>query len=333
LKTFDFEEERLKREITKLEAKTVLLQLPEGLKPEAICLARRLQKLGILPVISADPCYGACDLALQDAESLGIDLIIHFGHTKMVKHERIPTLYIEARANLDIEKSVEKTIPLLENYGKIGLVTTVQHVHMLEKAKEILLESGKTVAIGDSGKLPHAGQVIGCDYSNAKAVAKEVEAFLFLGGGRFHAIGVELATRKPTIVANPYQKTAFTIEKEAKKIVNQRWAAIEEAKEAKNFGVLLGLKTGQKQMETALILKEKLSKAGKSVFLLAIREITPEALLQFPTLEAYVNTACPRVGLDETSKFHKPVLTPKEAAVVLGEKSWEQLCSDGWFGN
>ena len=333
MKTFDFEEERLKREITKLEAKIVLLQLPEGLKPEAIRLARKLQKLGILPLISADPCYGACDLALQDAESLGVDLIIHFGHTKMVKHERIPTLYIEARANLDVEKSVEKALPLLENYRKIGLVTTVQHVHMLEKAKEILLKSGKTVAIGDSGKLPYAGQVVGCDYSNAKAVAKEVEAFLFLGGGRFHAIGVELATRKPTIVANPYQKTAFTIEKEAKKIVNQRWTAIKEAKEAKNFGVLLGLKTGQKQMETALILKEKLSKAGKNVFLLAIREITPEALLQFPNLEAYVNTACPRVGLDETSKFHKPVLTPKETAVVLGEKSWEQLCSDGWFGS
>ncbi len=34
MKGFDFEEERLKQEIAKLGAKRVLLQLPEGLKPE-----------------------------------------------------------------------------------------------------------------------------------------------------------------------------------------------------------------------------------------------------------------------------------------------------------
>ena len=34
MKGFDFEEERIKQEITKHGAKRVLLQLPEGLKPE-----------------------------------------------------------------------------------------------------------------------------------------------------------------------------------------------------------------------------------------------------------------------------------------------------------
>jgi len=333
MRTFDLEEERLKREIIKLEAKKVLLQLPEGLKPEAVRLAKTIQKLGALPIISGDPCYGACDLAIQDAESLGADLIVHFGHTKMVKHERIPTLYIEARANLNVEKAVEKAIPLLENYNQVGLATTVQHVHMLEAAKELLLEANKTVAIGDSGHLPYAGQVTGCDYSNVKAVAKEVEAFLLICGGRFHAVGVELATRKPTIVAEPYLRKAFTVEKEARKILNQRWATIQEAKEAKNFGIIVGLKTGQKKFEKALSIKEKLVKAGKNAFLLALKEISPQALTQFPSFEAYVNTACPRVGLDEASKFRAPILTPEELAVMLGEKSWEKLCSEGLFQN
>jgi len=333
MRIFDFEEEKLKREIMRLEAKTVLLQFPEGLKPEAMRLAKTIQKLGTLPIISGDPCYGACDLALQDAETLGADLIVHFGHTKLIKHERVPTIYIDARANLNVEKPVKKALPLLESYRKIGLTTTVQHIHMLEIAKETLLEANKMVAIGDSGRLPYAGQVTGCDYSNAKAVAKEVEAFLFIGGGRFHAIGVELATRKPTIVAEPYQKRTFTIEKEVKKIIKQRWAAIQEAKEAKNFGVLVGLKIGQKRMEKALSIKERLTKAGKNTFLLALKEITPETLMQFPAIEAYVNTACPRVGFDESSKFRNPILTPEELAVMLGEKSWEKLCNEGWFEN
>jgi len=333
MRIFDLEEEKLKREIMKLEAKKVLLQLPEGLKPEAPRLAKLIQKLGAVPIISADPCYGACDLALQDAEALGADLIVHFGHTKMLKHERIPTLYIEARANLNIEKPVKKALALLKDYKKIGLATTVQHIHMLENAKELLLEADKTVAVGDAGCLPYAGQVTGCNYSNVKAVKKEVEAFLFLGGGHFHAIGVELASGKPTVVADPYEKRTFTVEKETKRIISQRWAAIEEAKEAKNIGIIIGLKTGQKRTEEAEKIKEKLVKAGKNAFLLALREITPETLMQFPTLEAYVNTACPRVGFDEASKFLKPVLTPEELAVMLGEKSWEKLCSGGWFGN
>ncbi len=82
MKGFDFEEERIKQEITKLGAKRVLLQLPEGLKPEAPRLAEMVEKAGALAIISADPCYGACDIAVNEAESLGADLIVHFGHCK-----------------------------------------------------------------------------------------------------------------------------------------------------------------------------------------------------------------------------------------------------------
>ena len=67
MKGFDFEEERIKQEIVKLGAKRVLLQLPEGLKPEGPRLATLVEKTGALPIISADPCYGACDLATDEA--------------------------------------------------------------------------------------------------------------------------------------------------------------------------------------------------------------------------------------------------------------------------
>ena len=114
MKGFDFEEERIKQEITKLGAKRVLLQLPEGLKPEGPRLAEIIEKTGALPIISADPCYGACDIAVNEAESLGVDLIVHFGHSKLVKHEQIPTIYVEARATVTVEEAVEQSLPLLE---------------------------------------------------------------------------------------------------------------------------------------------------------------------------------------------------------------------------
>jgi 2-(3-amino-3-carboxypropyl)histidine synthase len=243
----------------------------------------------------------------------------------------VPTVYIEAKARVNVKEAVKKAIPLLKRWNNIGLITTVQHAHMINEARELLLEAGKTVAIGDMGRLKHAGQVIGCDYSNAKSVLKDVEVFLFVGGGRFHAIGATLATAKPTIVADPFEKRAYSIEKEVQKIIRQRWASIREAEKAKSFGVFVGLKPGQKRFDAAIEIKKKLEKNGRRATLLAAREIAPNALMQFPNIEAFVNTACPRVALDEASKFLKPVLTFNEALVVLGEMDWEELCRKGWF--
>lgn len=333
MKQYDFEEERVKQEIIKLGAKRVLIQLPEGLKPEGTRLAKVVQKTGALPIISADPCYGACDLATAEAESLGVDLIIHHGHSRMLKYERVPTVYVEARATVSVETVVEKALPLLKEFQRVGLATIVQHVHTLDFVREILLRAGKTVVIGDAGRVNYPGQVIGCDYSNAKSIASGIDAFLFIGGGRFHALGVALSTSKPTIVADPYEKTVYSIDEEARKILKQRWASIVEAKKAKIFAVLVGLKPGQKRLERALTIKQKLEKTGKTAFLFAIKEITPEALMAFPKVDAYVNTACPRIALDDASKFQKPVLTLNEARVIVNDMSWEELCREGLFEN
>jgi 2-(3-amino-3-carboxypropyl)histidine synthase len=65
--SFDLEEKRLKREIRRLKPKIVLLQFPEGLKAEAPHLAAIIENAGALPIVSTDPCYGACDLAISEA--------------------------------------------------------------------------------------------------------------------------------------------------------------------------------------------------------------------------------------------------------------------------
>ena len=330
---FDFEEKRIKQEITKLGAKRVLLQMPEGLKPEAPKLVKIIEKGGALAIISADPCYGACDIADSEAEGLGVDLIVHFGHAKMVKHEPVHTIYVEARATVTLDKAVEHSLPLLSSYTSIGLATSVQHLQTLNIAREILTRAGKTVFIGNTGQIAYPGQVSGCNYSNAKSIANEVEAFLFVGGGMFHALGIALSTSKPTFIADPYDNRAYPINVEAQKILKQRFAIIQEAKNAKKIGIFVGLKPGQKHLDNALHMKELAEKNGKAAYLLAAREINPETLLEFPSIDAYVNTACPRVSLEATGKFQKPVLTINEFKVVCGESSWENMLKKGLFEN
>src|SRR5437899_11609199 len=57
-------------------AKTVGLQFPVGLRTAAVDLARALEtKAGVTCLVSADPSFGACDVA-----EMPVDLIVHLAH-------------------------------------------------------------------------------------------------------------------------------------------------------------------------------------------------------------------------------------------------------------
>ena len=165
-------------------------------------------------------------------------------------------LYIwKTRATLPVDAAIISAIPLLTGYNRIGLATTVQHVQTLDLVREILVRAGKTIEVGDARRLAYPGQVIGCDFSNVKSVASDVDAFLFIGGGKFHALGVALATSKPTIIADPYGGISYSIQEEIVKILKQRYACIEEAEHAKVYGILVSLKPGQQHLDEALKIK------------------------------------------------------------------------------
>jgi len=326
---FDLEEERLGEEIKKRGAEVVLLQLPDGLKPLAARLASIVERAGASVIISGEPCYGACDVALAEARELNADLIIHYGHTMMLKDLDIPTIYFEAHAKISVEKAVRRAIGLLKPWRRIGLATTVQHVENLEAARRILSSAGKEVYVGKVSEILYPGQVLGCDYTNAKVISSNVEAFLFVGGGRFHPLGLALATMKPVVAADPFEDRAYSLNGDAKRILKRRWAEIEEARKAETDGVIIGLKPGQKRLKEALRVKEKIEEMRKKAYLISLREITDQKLRNFQEFEAYINTACPRISIDEASAFRQPVLTLKEAYVMLGEISWEKLLEEG----
>lgn len=78
---YDFELDRVLGSIRKNKAKIVGLQFPEGLKRDAVDIARKIEaETGAKTVILADPCYGACDTKDSEAEKLNMDLIFQFGH-------------------------------------------------------------------------------------------------------------------------------------------------------------------------------------------------------------------------------------------------------------
>ncbi|RLI06103.1 diphthamide biosynthesis enzyme Dph2 [Candidatus Bathyarchaeota archaeon] len=328
---YDFEIEKIVENILKSSAKKILLQLPDGLKPYGLKIAEELRrKTNVKIYVSADPCYGACDLAVYEAEILNIDLLIHVGHTPFHGLEsklksKLKTMYVEARINLDVNEIVEEAVSLLRGYRKIGLITTVQHIHQLGEVKQTLEKHGFNVFIGSAGGLvKYDGQVIGCDYTTAKKISDTVEVFLFFGGGVFHPLGVLLMTGKPVVAVDPYTKKVQNLKSLGEEILKKRKVALAKFVQAKKVGILVGLKLGQSNPELAEKIQEKLEEIGKHTTLLSVREITPEVLENFPEIEVFVNTACPRVGIDDSSRYRRPIISVEEVLCFIKNKLTEK---------
>jgi len=332
---YDLEEERVAGEIRRRGAKRVLVQLPDGLRPTAFTLAKTLTRLtGAEMLLSGDSCYGACDVALSQAEAVGADLIVHYGHSGMLEETGTHVLYVHAKMDFDVDSLVETALPLVESWRRIGLAATVQHVHKLGEVAESLRRAGHEAIIGPgNGRTPQDGQILGCDYHTAQAIADGVDGYIFIGGGRFHPLGLAAATGKPVVVADPYLMSSETIrDKDIMRLAKRRMAAIDAAKEARRLGIVVSLKPGQYQPDAAESLRNRLEEAGYETVIICLDEVGAAQLGDFTEADAFVITACPRIALDGLADIGKPLLTMNEAQIVLGEKRWEQVWGRSYFG-
>ncbi|MGQ9721108.1 MAG: diphthamide biosynthesis enzyme Dph2 [Candidatus Jordarchaeum sp.] len=319
--------DRIKSEIKKRHARRILLQFPEGLINSALKISKELEsETGVETFISVDPCWGGCDLAENEALKFRADLLAHFGHSPWPKKPKIPTLFIEARSDVEIKDVVLKAANLL-NARKVGLATTVQHAHKLDDVKNLLEEIGFKILIGKpSGKAKYAGQILGCDLSSVSNL--DVDQFLFIGGGTFHPLGIALATGKIVIAADPYSGKVINLEEMIKRLLMQRYAHIVKARDATRFGVVIGSKFGQINLELARKIRNKIESKGREAYLIVADEITPERFYGLEDIEVLIITACPRIVIEEGPQFRIPVITPRELNVLLGFESWESASKD-----
>jgi len=332
---YNLETRRAADEINRRGASRVLIQLPDGLRPQALTLAQELGELTNAEILlSGDSCYGACDLATRQADALDADLLVHYGHSAMMAETRIPVVYIEAGVDYDPETLLEKALPLTEGWERIGLAATVQHVHRLGETAQALERHGKTPLMGrGTGRTPHDGQVLGCDYTTALTIADGVDGFLFIGAGRFHPLGLAAATGKPVVMANPYTSTARKLgEREVMRLAMRRMAAITAAKEAERIGVIVSTKPGQLQLSMARSIRDRLRKKGKEAAIICLDEVTPLKLGNFTEAQAFINTACPRIAVDGLPDTAQPILTTVEAEIMLEERRWEEVWGRTYFG-
>jgi 2-(3-amino-3-carboxypropyl)histidine synthase len=110
-------------------------------------------------------------------------------------------------------------------------------------------------------------------------------------------------------------------------MLRQRHAAIERAREAARFGIILSSKAGQRRLAAAAAVKEMLTSAGLEAVMVEFETVTPEKLLAMG-MDAWVSTACPRLAIDDYVSFGQPVLTVPEAEILAGKRDWDDYIFD-----
>ena len=110
-------------------------------------------------------------------------------------------------------------------------------------------------------------------------------------------------------------------------VSSRRFAAIQGAKDAQSFLVIVCSKVGQNRDGLADRMVSLLRDHGRTAFKVVIEEINPTALMSYQ-VDAFVNTACPRIAMDDAARYPKPMLTPPELEIALGERQWGEYLFD-----
>ena len=170
---YDMELDKVIARIKAVDARNVGLQFPEGLKMQAVAIAREIEdKTDATVIISGDPCFGACDVSDRKMKGI-VDFIVHYGHTPLPLKYSIPTMFLPAKAQINIKKHLENALEYLEDYSKVAVATTAQHLHLLDEMVDFLEDNGKEVVVGSS-RSTKKGQVLGCNFSSIKNLDAEV---------------------------------------------------------------------------------------------------------------------------------------------------------------
>ena len=191
------------------------------------------------------------------------------------------TIFIPAKSKATLNKSKIKDLSrkLPKN---LAIAYSVQYQELAFEIRKILANHNITSIV----------QVLGCSQPK---FSKNTQAVLLIGSGRFHAVSLAYETKLPIYVLEKNQLTKIS-EKDIKAYEKKNKASYLKFLNANNIGILISTKPGQENLKRAINLKKKLK---KNSYLFVSNAIDIREFENFG-LDAWVNTACPRLDMDSS---------------------------------
>jgi len=313
-------------------SKKVALQIPEGLLLFATTISDILTQFcpGIETLIMGDVTYGACCIDDYTARALGCDLLVHYAHSCLIPVDvtKIKTLYVFVDISIDtthLLDTLERNIPSRKTIAMVG---TIQFNATLHGVRVPLEKVGYKILIPQIAPLSK-GEILGCT-SPRLETTDGVDIILYLGDGRFHLESAMI--HNPSIPAyryDPYSRKLTREHYDHKEMHTLRREAIASATKAKKWGLILGSLGRQGNPHTMAKIERMLEQQGIPYINLLLSEIFPGKLALMNDVECWVQVACPRLSIDWGYAFPRPLLTPYEALIALGQnEDWAKANGD-----
>jgi len=216
-----------------------------------------------------------------------------------------------------IDVKFKKQIILPKEYleqlpKKVMLFLNIQFHDQYESIKKQLESCGIIVHTTRPKHAWHDGQILGCSVEDWSAV--DAEGFVYIGDGLFHPKALLFKNDRPVFIFDPKtEKTRVLTREDITAIVRSRQGAKATFLVSKQVGVLITTKYGQSRLEPAIKLQEKFP--DKTFHFLLADVIDFSKLEDFPFIEVFVNTACPRV-MDDFEKVPRPMVNLDELGIV-----------------
>ncbi|MBI2669226.1 diphthamide synthesis protein [Candidatus Woesearchaeota archaeon] len=243
-------------------------------------------------------------------------------------------LFLDAPYSGEV-KLAEETLRYLKKkkYSVVGLYASVQFVNALDEIKKQLEGAGITIITSKADRTHLRGQLLGCDnYHQSLNLSEkelaELDCYLYIGDGKFHPLALVYRQKernevKEIVCNDPIQKKMTVLGIADVKVILRKYrGALMKFLSAQTVGVMVTIKPGQEQFRPALLLEKKYP--NKKFYYFIDNVVSFDQLENFPFIEIWVNTACPRVGLDDQEKFVKGVINLNDALdaeEILGTES------------
>ncbi|KAF2154186.1 diphthamide biosynthesis protein 1 [Myriangium duriaei CBS 260.36] len=277
-----------------------------------------------------DVTYGACCIDDYTARALGCDILVHYAHSCLipVNVTQIQTLYVFVDISIDVDHLIATIERNFRAGSKIAMVGTIQFNATLHGTAPQLRAAGYDIVIPQITPLSK-GEILGCTSPHLTEQDK-VDAILYLGDGRFHLESAMI--HNPTIPAyryDPYSRRLTHETYDHKEMLSLRQVAIQSARTARKWGLILGSLGRQGNPHTMTLIENQLRERGIPFVNLLLSEVFPGKLAMMPEVECWVQVACPRLSIDWGYAFPRPLLTPYEALVALDVRPGWDACKCG----
>ena len=299
-------------------------------KPESACCAAAPAAAERKVFILADTSYAACCVDEVAAEHVAADVLVHYGRACLSPTSRLPVVYVFTLNALSLSAAVAGFAATYPDRGaRVLLVADVTYASHTAPLHAALAARGYThvfaTAVVHDPAAPVPNRTLPAGAADLRDWA------LFHVGAPPAALLLVLAARVGA--AHFFEPgTGAVVAAGASALLRRRYALLSHARSAGVVGVLINTINVRQYLPMIARLKRQLAGAGRKAYLVVVGKVNVEKVANFAEIEVWVGVGCWEqgvVGGPDGRGWFRPVITPWELGIALGEREW----TGGWVAD